>query len=39
MVNPQLYDEATGTTRELHGLLSDFRANPKKFLSIKLHIF
>src|SRR5581483_2915317 len=38
-VNPALYDEATGTTRELHGLLKDFRANPKKFLSIKLHIF
>ena len=39
LVNPQLYDEATGTTRELHELLKDFRANPKKFLSIKLHIF
>jgi len=39
MVNPQLYDAATGTTRELHGLLKDFRANPKKYLSIKLHIF
>ncbi|MBV9760654.1 MAG: MCE family protein [Acidobacteriaceae bacterium] len=39
LVNPQLYDSATGTTRELHELLKDFRANPKKFLSIKLHIF
>lgn len=39
LVNPALYDEATGTTRELHDLLKDFRANPKKFLSIKLHIF
>jgi len=39
LVNPQLYDAATGTTRELHSLLRDFRANPKKFLSIKLHIF
>ena len=39
LVNPQLYDEVNGTTRELHGLLQDFRANPKKFLSIKLHIF
>lgn len=39
IVNPQLYDAATGTTRELHELLKDFRANPKKFLSIKLHIF
>jgi phospholipid/cholesterol/gamma-HCH transport system substrate-binding protein len=39
LVNPALYDEATGTTHELHELLKDFRANPKKFLSIKLHIF
>lgn len=39
LVNPQLYDAANGTTRELHELLKDFRANPKKFLSIKLHIF
>lgn len=39
MVNPALYDSATGTTRELNELLKDFRANPKKFLSIKLHIF
>ena len=39
MVNPALYDAATGSTRELHELLKDFRANPKKFLSIKLHIF
>jgi phospholipid/cholesterol/gamma-HCH transport system substrate-binding protein len=39
LVNPQLYDAATGTTRELHEFLKDFRANPKKFLSIKLHIF
>jgi phospholipid/cholesterol/gamma-HCH transport system substrate-binding protein len=39
LVNPQLYDSANGTTRELHELLKDFRANPKKFLSIKLHIF
>lgn len=37
--NPALYDSATGTTRELHDLLKDFRANPKKFLSIRLHIF
>jgi phospholipid/cholesterol/gamma-HCH transport system substrate-binding protein len=39
MVNPALYDAATGSTRELHEMLKDFRANPKKFLSIKLHIF
>lgn len=39
MVNPALYDAATGTTRELHEFLKDFRANPKKFLSIRLHVF
>ena len=39
MVNPALYDQTTGTMRELHDMLRDFRANPKKFLSIKLHIF
>jgi phospholipid/cholesterol/gamma-HCH transport system substrate-binding protein len=39
LVNPALYDSATGSTRELHELLKDFRANPKKFLSIKLRIF
>jgi phospholipid/cholesterol/gamma-HCH transport system substrate-binding protein len=39
LVNPALYDAATGTTRELHEFLKDFRANPKKFLSIRLHVF
>ena len=39
LVNPSLYESIDGATRELHGLLKDFRANPKKFLSIKLHIF
>ncbi|MBV8552562.1 MAG: MCE family protein [Acidobacteriaceae bacterium] len=39
LVNPALYDELTGTTRELHDLLRDFRANPKKFLQIRLHVF
>jgi phospholipid/cholesterol/gamma-HCH transport system substrate-binding protein len=39
MVNPQLYDSLNGTTRELHELLKDFRANPKKFLRIKLAVF
>jgi phospholipid/cholesterol/gamma-HCH transport system substrate-binding protein len=37
--NPSLYESVDGATRELHGLLKDFRGNPKKFLSIKLHIF
>jgi phospholipid/cholesterol/gamma-HCH transport system substrate-binding protein len=39
MVNPALYESTTGATQELHEFLKDFRANPKKFLSIKLHIF
>jgi phospholipid/cholesterol/gamma-HCH transport system substrate-binding protein len=39
LVNPQMYDNLNGATRELHGLMKDFRANPKKFLRIKLSIF
>jgi phospholipid/cholesterol/gamma-HCH transport system substrate-binding protein len=39
MVNQALYDNLVGTTSEMKGLMKDFRANPKKFLSIKLHIF
>jgi phospholipid/cholesterol/gamma-HCH transport system substrate-binding protein len=39
LVNPQLYDTLNGTTNELHGLLKDFRANPKKFLRIKIGLF
>jgi phospholipid/cholesterol/gamma-HCH transport system substrate-binding protein len=39
LVNPQLYDNLSGTTREMHLLMKDFRANPKKFLRIKLAIF
>ncbi len=39
MVNPSLYDSINGTSRELNGLLKDFRANPKKFLRIKLGLF
>ena len=39
LVNPALYDSATGTTRELRDTLKDFRANPKKFLTIKLNLF
>ena len=39
LVNPALYDESSSTMRELHDTLRDFRANPKKYLSIKLHIF
>jgi len=37
--NPSLYETIDGTTREVHALLKDFRANPKKFLTIQLKIF
>jgi phospholipid/cholesterol/gamma-HCH transport system substrate-binding protein len=39
LVNPTLYDNLAGATREMHSLMQDFRANPKKFLRIKLAIF
>ncbi len=39
MVNPQLYETLNGATGELHQLIKDMRANPKKFLSIRLTIF
>ena len=39
MVNRQLYDSLEGATREFQGLAKDMRANPKKFLRIKLAIF
>lgn len=39
LVNQQLYDNLAGATREMHGLMKDFRANPKKFLRIKLALF
>jgi phospholipid/cholesterol/gamma-HCH transport system substrate-binding protein len=38
-VNQQLYDNLAGATREMHLLMKDFRANPKKFLRIKLGLF
>jgi phospholipid/cholesterol/gamma-HCH transport system substrate-binding protein len=34
-----LYEGIDGTTRELNGLLKDFRANPKKFLTIQLKLW
>ncbi|MBV8906098.1 MAG: MCE family protein [Acidobacteriia bacterium] len=37
--NPQLYQAMTGATREFQELAKDIRANPKKFLRIKLAIF
>ena len=39
LVNAQLYDSLNGATREAQSLLKDIRANPKKFLRIKLGIF
>jgi phospholipid/cholesterol/gamma-HCH transport system substrate-binding protein len=39
MVNPQLYESLTGTTREFQSLARDMRANPKKFLTIRLTLF
>ncbi|HLH17022.1 MAG TPA: MlaD family protein [Bryobacteraceae bacterium] len=39
VVNPQLYDALTAATRELQGLTKDIRANPKKFLTLRLAIF
>ena len=39
MVNPQLYEALTGATREFQSLAKDMRANPKKFLTIRLTIF
>ncbi|MCC7235380.1 MAG: MCE family protein [Bryobacterales bacterium] len=39
VVNPQMYESMNGFTRELNSFMKDFRANPKKFLSIKLSLF
>jgi phospholipid/cholesterol/gamma-HCH transport system substrate-binding protein len=39
MVNPNLYESLNGASQELQGLMKDFRANPKKFLRIKLGLF
>ena len=39
MVNPQLYESLKGATGEFQSLAKDMRANPKKFLTIRLTIF
>lgn len=39
VVNPQMYESMNGFTRELNSFMKDFRANPKKFLSVKLSLF
>lgn len=39
LVNPQLYESLNGVTGELRGLIKDIRAEPKKYLRIKLSLF
>lgn len=39
VVNPQLYESVHGMTSELHALIRDMRANPAKFLRVKLSVF
>lgn len=39
LVNPQLYDSMRGLSDEMHSLVKDIRANPKKFLRIKMSLF
>lgn len=39
LVNPQMYDSINGLTREMNELMKDFRANPRKFLRIRVSLF
>jgi phospholipid/cholesterol/gamma-HCH transport system substrate-binding protein len=39
MVNPQLYESLNGFSTELKDFMKDVRANPKKYLRVKLAIF
>ena len=39
LVNQQLYENLAGATKEMQGLMKDFRTNPKKFLRIELKLF
>ena len=39
MTDPALYDSLTATSGEFSSLLKDFRANPKKFMTIRLVLF
>jgi len=39
LLNPQLYESLDGTMNEVHALMRDFRADPKKFLTIRLTLF
>ena len=37
--DPTFYEDLDSMTRETHGLIKDFRSNPKKFLRIQLSLF
>lgn len=39
MVNPALYQNLAATSSEITAMMKDFRANPKKFLTIQLKLF
>lgn len=39
MTNPQLYDSLNAVSKDASALIRDMRANPKKFLTIKLVLF
>jgi phospholipid/cholesterol/gamma-HCH transport system substrate-binding protein len=39
VVNPQLYESLNGFSTEMRDFMKDVRANPKKFLRVKLAIF
>lgn len=39
MTNPALYENLTATSSQMSALMRDFRANPKKFLTIQLKLF
>jgi phospholipid/cholesterol/gamma-HCH transport system substrate-binding protein len=39
MNDPSLFESIDGTSRELQGLLQDFKKNPKKFLTIQLKLW
>ena len=39
MNDPSLFESLDGTSREVQALLKDFRANPKKFLTIQLKLW
>ncbi len=39
MTNQALYDNINATSAQMNALMKDFRANPKKFLTIQLKLF